>query len=55
MKNRQRYKFGDNMNLADTTYVGNIATAHLQAAKKILMPGTRSLDLNVVGEAFHIT
>ncbi len=55
-KNGQtKIQLGDNKNLVDPTYVVNIATAHLQAARKLLASEAGSLDFKVDGEAFHIT
>ena len=53
-KGQTNIQLGDNKNLVDPTYVGNIATAHLQAAKKLLASDVGSLDLEFDGEAFHI-
>ena len=50
-----KIQLGDNKNLVEPTYVGNAATAHLLAAKKLLESESGSLDLKVDGEAFHIT
>ena len=50
-----KIQLGDNKNLVDPTYVGDIATAHLQAARKLLTSEAGSLDFKVDGEAFHIT
>ena len=54
-KGQTNIQLGDNKNLVDPTYVGNIATAHLQAAKKLLASETGSLDPKIDGEAFNIT
>ncbi|CAD6572506.1 MAG: hypothetical protein ASARMPRED_005421 [Alectoria sarmentosa] len=50
-----KIQLGDNKNLVEPTYVGNAATAHLLAAKKLLESESGSLDPKVDGEAFHIT
>lgn len=47
-----KFQVGDNNNLFDWTYVGNVADAHVLAAEKILNPSTRS---KVAGEVFLIT
>ena len=44
-----------NEGLVEPTHVGNIATAHFLAAKKLLESESGSLDPKVDGEAFHIT
>ena len=54
-KGQTNIQLGNNKNLVDPTYVGNVATAHIQAAKKLLASEAGSLDLRVDGEAFHIT
>lgn len=46
-----KYQLGDNNNLFDWTYVGNVADAHVLAAKKILGPK----GFEIGGEAFFIT
>ncbi|MCJ1231881.1 hypothetical protein MMC12_008560 [Toensbergia leucococca] len=50
-----KIQLGDNKNLVEPTYVGNIATAHILAARKLLESENRSLNLKVDGEAFNIT
>lgn len=50
-----KIQLGDNKNLVEPTYVGNVATAHLLAAKKCLESANGSLNPRVDGEAFHIT
>ncbi|EDK41775.2 hypothetical protein PGUG_05873 [Meyerozyma guilliermondii ATCC 6260] len=47
-----KFQVGDNNNLFDWTYVGNVADAHVLAAQKILSSSTRS---QVAGEVFLIT
>jgi sterol-4alpha-carboxylate 3-dehydrogenase (decarboxylating) len=51
-RNQYRFQLGDNLNLFDITYVGNVAYAHLLAAKLILEDETSS---KVAGETFHVT
>ncbi len=46
-------QLGDNTNLYDSIYVGNAASAHVMAAKTLLMHDGQ--DLKVDGEAFFIT
>ena len=48
-------QLGSGQNLVDPTYMGNIATAHVLTAKKLLQSTKGSLQLKVDGEAFHIT
>ncbi|CAF9906203.1 hypothetical protein IMSHALPRED_004129 [Imshaugia aleurites] len=50
-----KIQLGDNTNLVEPTYVGNVATAHLLAAKKLLESENGPLNPKVDGEAFHIT
>jgi sterol-4alpha-carboxylate 3-dehydrogenase (decarboxylating) len=56
---KARFQLGENNNLFDATYVGNIAYAHLLAAKALLLTGNMStapLDTERIdGEAFIIT
>lgn len=47
---KHRFQLGDNNNLFDVTYVGNVAYSHVLAAQKLL-----SKSPNVAGEAFFIT
>ena len=54
-KGQTKIQLGDNKNLVDPTYVGNVAIAHLQAGKKLLASEAGSLDLKVDGEAFQVT
>ncbi|KAG7191555.1 erg26, C-3 sterol dehydrogenase [Scheffersomyces spartinae] len=49
---QSKFQLGDNNNLFDWTYVGNVADAHVLAFQKILNPETRDL---VAGEVFFIT
>ncbi|KAI3406690.2 ERG26 [Candida oxycetoniae] len=49
---QSKYQLGDNNNLFDWTYVGNVADAHVLAAKKLLNQDTRD---KVSGETFFIT
>lgn len=49
---QSKFQIGDNNNLFDWTYAGNVADAHVLAAKKLLNPETRD---NVAGETFFIT
>ena len=46
-------QLGDNTNLYDSIYVGNAASAHVAAAKALLMDD--GPDLKVNGEAFFVT
>lgn len=54
-----KFQIGDNNNLFDCTYVGNVADAHILAAEALLLTGamkTAPLDSEKVdGEAFFIT
>ena len=50
-----KIQLGDNKNLVEPTYIGNIATAHLLAATKLLESESGPLNPRVDGEAFHIT
>ena len=50
-----KIQLGDNKNLVEPTYVGNVATAHLLAATKLLESQSGPLSPRVDGEAFHIT
>lgn len=50
-----KIQLGGNHNLADPSYVGNAATAHLLAARKLLESQNGFLELKVDGEAFNIT
>ena len=50
-----KIQLGDNKNLVEPTYIGNVATAHLLAAKKLLESVNGPLNPRVDGEAFHIT
>ena len=50
-----KIQLGDNKNLVEPTYVGNVATAHLLAATKLLESQSGPLNPRVDGEAFHIT
>lgn len=54
-KGQTKIQLGDNKNLVEPTYAGNVATAHLQAAKKLLESENGPLNPRVDGEAFHIT
>lgn len=47
-----KYQLGDNNNLFDWTYVGNVADAHVLAAQKILDESTRD---DISGQTFFIT
>ncbi|SCV00433.1 LANO_0F06832g1_1 [Lachancea nothofagi CBS 11611] len=49
---QSKFQIGDNNNLFDWTYVGNVADAHVLAAEKLLNSSSRSL---VAGETFFIT
>lgn len=56
---KTRFQLGDNMNLYDFTYVGNVAYAHILATIALLntheLPTTPPDDERVDGEAFIIT
>lgn len=52
---QMKVQLGDNKNLAEPTYVGNAATAHVLTAKRLLESQHGSLKHRVDGEAFHIT
>ncbi|QPG73526.1 erg26, C-3 sterol dehydrogenase [Brettanomyces nanus] len=53
LKNGQtKFQVGNNDNLFDWTYVGNVADAHVLAAQKLLDPDSRD---SVAGEKFFIT
>ncbi|SCW00993.1 LAFE_0D02674g1_1 [Lachancea fermentati] len=49
---QSKFQLGDNNNLFDWTYAGNVADAHVLAAEKLLNPSTAS---QVSGETFFIT
>ncbi|SCU82393.1 LADA_0C04918g1_1 [Lachancea dasiensis] len=49
---QSKFQIGDNNNLFDWTYVGNVADAHVLAAEKLLL---KSSQPEVAGEAFFIT
>ena len=49
---QSKFQIGDNNNLFDWTYAGNVADAHVLAAQKLLDPTTAK---NVGGEKFFIT
>ncbi|KAI0464179.1 erg26, C-3 sterol dehydrogenase [Komagataella kurtzmanii] len=49
---QSKFQLGDNNNLFDWTYVGNVADAHVLAAEKLLNDDTRDA---VSGQAFFIT
>jgi len=51
----QRFQIGDNSNLTDWVSVGNVATAHLLAAKALLADCEGRTGPKVDGEAFFIT
>ena len=50
-----KIQLGHNKNLVEPTYIGNVATAHLLAATKLLESENGPLNPRVDGEAFHIT
>lgn len=49
---QSKFQLGDNNNLFDWTYAGNVADAHVLAAQKLLDPKTA---LTVAGQTFFIT
>ncbi|AMD21856.1 HFR001Wp [Eremothecium sinecaudum] len=49
---QSKFQIGDNNNLFDWTYAGNVADAHVLAVEKLLDPET---SLSVSGETFFIT
>ncbi|CAH2351750.1 sterol-4-alpha-carboxylate 3-dehydrogenase, decarboxylating [[Candida] railenensis] len=49
---QSKFQLGDNNNLFDWTYVGNVADSHVLAAQKILSP---ELAPKLAGETFFIT
>lgn len=49
---QSKFQLGDNNNLFDWTYAGNVADAHVLAADKILSEKTQS---QVAGEVFFVT
>ncbi|XBW36078.1 hypothetical protein QEN19_001653 [Hanseniaspora menglaensis] len=49
---QSKFQLGDNNNLFDWTYVGNVADAHVLAAKKILNSSTAE---TVSGETYFVT
>ena len=54
LRDKKTYmQLGDNANLYDSIYVGNAASAHIAAAKALLM--NDGSDAKVEGEAFFIT
>ncbi|KJA14746.1 hypothetical protein HYPSUDRAFT_220332 [Hypholoma sublateritium FD-334 SS-4] len=52
-KNQHKYQMGDNTNLVDYSYVGNVADAHLLAADRLA--GSASSSNAVAGQVFFIT
>lgn len=56
---KTKFQLGDNTNLFDFTYVGNVAHAHILAARELVRASTRSVPLPdhkvVEGEAFFVT
>lgn len=52
-KNQHKYQMGDNTNLVDYSYVGNVADAHLLAADCLVGPVSSSNT--VAGQVFFIT
>jgi sterol-4alpha-carboxylate 3-dehydrogenase (decarboxylating) len=54
---RANVQMGDGTNLYDFVYVGNVADAHILAAKALLRAHERAPgeDERVDGEAFHLT
>lgn len=51
-RGQHKFQLGDNLNLFDFTYVGNVAYSHALAAQKLLNTKTRDV---LIGEAFFIT
>lgn len=51
-RGENKFQLGNNLNLFDVTYVGNVAYSHSLAAQKILDPATAE---KINGEAFFIT
>ncbi|ODQ77730.1 hypothetical protein BABINDRAFT_10053 [Babjeviella inositovora NRRL Y-12698] len=49
---QSKFQIGDNNNLFDWTYAGNVADAHVLAAQKLLQP---DLVSQIGGEAFFVT
>ncbi|KAL6941219.1 erg26, C-3 sterol dehydrogenase [Hanseniaspora osmophila] len=49
---QSKFQLGDNNNLFDWTYAGNVADAHVLAAKKLMEAGDSA---SVAGETFFIT
>ncbi|KAL9122800.1 MAG: hypothetical protein Q9187_000645 [Circinaria calcarea] len=56
---KTKFQLGDNTNLFDFSYVGNVAHAHILAARELIRVSTRSAPLPahkvVEGEAFFVT
>ncbi|MCJ1240353.1 erg26, C-3 sterol dehydrogenase [Varicellaria rhodocarpa] len=55
---KTKFQLGDNKNVFDFTYVGNVAHAHILAAKKLLAESVRSgtpANKRIEGEAFFVT
>ena len=50
-----KIQLGNNKNLVEPTYVGNVSAAHLLTATKLLESERGPLNPRVDGEAFHIT
>lgn len=56
LKNRQhKIQIGDNKNLVDWAYAGNIADAHLLAADRLPTPGGVETPHAVAGQVFFVT
>lgn len=53
-KGQHKYQMGDNTNLVDYSYVGNIADAHILAADRLIAASPSSPD-PVSGEAFFLS
>lgn len=51
---QSKYQLGDNNNLFDWTYAGNVADAHVLATKKLLGGDQSGIDA-IAGETFFIT
>jgi sterol-4alpha-carboxylate 3-dehydrogenase (decarboxylating) len=54
-RNQTHFQIGDNTNLFDWTYVGNVARAHLLAADKLIPSSEDGLDLNSQLPSIDIT
>jgi sterol-4alpha-carboxylate 3-dehydrogenase (decarboxylating) len=54
-KGQYKYQMGDNTNLVDYCYVGNVADAHVLAADKLAQIPDSSSASSIAGEVFFIS